>query len=202
MTLLNSIESNLFSDSQIENLLNDLQFGNRFTGVMTSPSVAGDLFDVSEDSFRIKSFNIPNTSIDTEYRNYNGKATRVARSKTYDSFNITFYDNEMGRLREKFHKWAELIFDKESGKLGYYKEYISHVFTLNILSTEDKSINSNVNFYEVYPVAITDIIFDRGSKNMVIEFSVTFAYKKVEFVNNNKKENRVNTFIEKLSNTF
>ena len=201
MDILNSIESSLFSSSYMDRMLNDIQFANRFTVMLTSPKGWIGLFDAQDDSFRVKTFNIPNSTMTTADRTYQGIRTKIVSTRETDSFSIVFYDSEFGRLREKFHTWENLIFDRDTGKLGYYKDYIADQFTLKIISTENKETQKFITFSEVYPISIGDITYDRDAKDTLVEFPVTFTFKRMQIVKDNK-ESKEDSFIDKIKETF
>lgn len=200
MNFLDSISSSLFSDSAIGNMLNDVQFANRFRVELSQPTKL-QIFTIEDDSFMVKSFNVPNVTLNLVERNYSGIKTKVVNSRDYDSFSIVFYEKESGKLRAKFHEWENYIFNRETGKLGYYKNYISNMFTLQVLSTESKDIMTKINFHEVFPISIGDITYDRDSKDTLIEFSVTFSFKKLTMENatESKKEDSI---IDVIKDTF
>jgi len=170
-------------NSRMQVLLNDLQLLNRFECLLISPNNKSDLFDIREDSFRCKSVQMPSSKIDVSAVNYDGKVKNVATGKTYDEMIVTFYDSNMGKFRQKFNIWHNLIFNKDTGKLGYYDEYVAEWFAVKIMDFEDDTKCSNVYFQQIFPTSVGDIQYNRDSSNIVAEFSVSFSYRNIYFDN-------------------
>lgn len=166
--------------ADMDDLMSTLQLANRFEVRMQNPQGL-QLFDTKKDSFRIKDFNIPSTKIETETRNYNGTFHNVPKSKTYDTINVTFYEEQMNQLRRKFFAWQEYIFSKKTGKIQFYRNYTSS-FQLKVFGTENTESYGSIYFYEIFPDNIDDITYDRDETGKVMTFKVSFSFAEMSFM--------------------
>lgn len=172
--------SNTPNTENIYGILNDIQHSNRFKVQLTRTNDNKIIFSSSE-SIRVKSFNIPNTVNQMIERNTSGIRTLLSKSKVNDTFSITFYDTEKTLLRKKFDDWMNICMNKETGKSGYYSDYIMDSVFLYIYSYDINKIQT-LKFNEVYPTQIGDITFDRSLKDSIISFNVTFTFKKFYYL--------------------
>jgi len=164
-------------ETGINEVVNNVQFGNRFRAMVNSPT-SKKIFE-SSDSYFIKSFNIPNENISLEKRNTDGISFSIGSDRNYDTMTVTFYDREKGELRDKFLTWLDIVYDKDTGLTGYYNDYISNL-SIDILPTASVSGTFNkLTFQEAFPSSVGDILYSRDSKNTLQEFTVTFTFKKL-----------------------
>jgi len=181
-------------------LLSNISFADRFTATISSPVSIPTLFESSgKDSYRIMDIEIPDSTIEVEATTYGGIFKNIAANKKQDSINVTFIDSNQGELRYKFFKWQKAIFDADTGRLGYYNEYISNNIQLNIHSMQDLNNYSTVYFTEAYPITVGGVQYNRTTPGPVT-FKVAFTFKRVyySFTSQNREETGVLSLIKKI----
>jgi hypothetical protein len=179
MGILDTLSGAMYGDrnANMTELLSDISLSNRFGIRLSSPNGNTTLFDIEKDSFRCKGVSIPSVTIETTDLNYYGINRKVATGKTFDTINLELIDADGGKLREKFHEWQSIIFNKATGKLGFYSDYIATNLEVYVMSFKNVKSYTKIVFTEVYPILISDIKYDRSSTNQLVEFQVSFAYR-------------------------
>lgn len=178
MGLIDNIKGSLFGTGEKvalrQQLLDNIALSNRFEVLLTKPTQATFQF-TPLDNFSIKSIDIPETTIETEVRNYSGVPINIATLKEYDTLSITFYERSKTELRQKFIEWSNLIYDRATGRVGYYSDYIAPYFSVRMLDFKSPKGYIEWRFYNVFPNSISNLTYARGESELV-EFSVAFTF--------------------------
>ncbi len=117
-----------------------------------------------------------------------GTTRRIAFDKSTGDLNVTFRCSGPLYERKLFEAWVKAIFKKDHS-VEYYSNYIGNV-NIQCLSPNNE-ITYDCDLDEVYPLVITDLNLDRTQTDQVLEFQVTFAYRKynadIEFLEQIKR---------------
>lgn len=74
-----------------------------------------------------KSVVLPGKQIQYLDRRIGGYSSKVGTSAMYDDVSMTFYVPNSMNVKEYFEAWMGLVWDKESRRAGYYKDYVKRV---------------------------------------------------------------------------
>jgi hypothetical protein len=105
-----------------------------------------------------------------------GTTRKIAFDKSTGELNINFRCS--GNMKEKklFDAWIKKMF-RSDHSVEFYDNYIGNIEIECVSVNGDISYNCVAN--ECYPITITDLNLDRQSNDTVLDFQVTFAYRKI-----------------------
>ena len=106
-----------------------------------------------------------------------GSTRKIAYDKSTGDINITFRCSGDMNERKLFDAWVKKIF-RSDHSVEFYDNYIGDIY-IECLSVND-DITYSCYLNEAYPSIITDLNLDRQAADGLLEFQVTFNYRKFQ----------------------
>jgi hypothetical protein len=175
------------NSAEIYDIADSFQLSDRFMCELSIPDAIQSITHLyGRDVYRkipllVKTFNIPNETIETKKINYLGRDIDVPVKKNFDNLIITFYDNNNNDIRHIFDNWMHLIHNRKSNRIMFRSTYTTDTMKIHMVSGEFEKI-STIQFNNLFPVSIDDITFDRTQKDTWVEFKVSFTYESYRFL--------------------
>lgn len=144
--------------------------------------------------YLVKTTNLPDITyeeISGQYSSYNYK---IAGTKTYADWQITFNIDDKGLILDKFHTWLEMVNSTNSYSP---KEYMKHQ-DFYLLDNSGNAIKT-YKLYYCWPKSVGEIQFDY-SQGEIATVTVTFSYMYYESSDTATTSSAVTGFIKTAFN--
>lgn len=106
-----------------------------------------------------------------------GNIHSVPQGKSYTELTLSFYQSEGDKERQYFHDWQQRIFNQDTLRFGYYKDYVKTISIIQYDKKRNKTYECRV--HEAFPSNISPM--DKGyTSEGVSQFNVNFQFYKVE----------------------
>jgi hypothetical protein len=141
-------------------------------------TIAGNskVIDAPKDvMFNCSSVNIPGINLGTHYdvRHGIGIGTNYPNAKAFSDIEMTFYETEYAKERKYFSNWIDSIYNKDTHKFGFYKDYVKDI-TITQYNRQGKQCYQ-VKLIQAYPTNISQL--SRGyALDGVPQFAVNFTF--------------------------
>lgn len=113
----------------------------------------------------------------------NETSRKIPYAKSWGEFDVTFLCSADMREKKIFDAWQKYIF-KPNHTQEYYDNIISDIVVgVNSKSAYEETYHSTayrMRVLEAYPLTVTPVTLDRTQTNAVMTFQVTFAFWKIE----------------------
>jgi hypothetical protein len=121
----------------------------------------------------LPAYNILSSRITEEFMPY-----EAPYGAMLEDVQLEFYVDESYIVRDLFAKWANLVYDQKTAKLGYQDDYKGNI----IISQLNRNLVPTyfVNLTTAFPRNISPITLDRSQNDAVTTMTVTFSYKYLE----------------------
>jgi len=144
----------------------DFQFRIRALGPFTE-----------NDLLYLRTAKLPSKSIVTKEVPYMGLKFNIPGSTVYDGSNaweVTFWADEAGNLRNKMESWLAEIFNDETstGKYGVPSE----IATMDLLGKNLETLR-RYQFVGLFPTKVGELAYDIQGDGKPLDLSMTFAYQ-------------------------
>lgn len=146
---------------------------NRFTFLLTLPSITNVSIDQKTLEYYCKAINFPSQSTTPIEAKYLGLIKYTIITQDIDTISATFWDTKQLIIRTMFKNWLDEITSHNKGEVLKY--YPNQYQTTGILNIEDKEHK----FEGICPTTVGDWVLDMDNENSLGTFSVTFKVKKV-----------------------
>tara|TARA_R110002074_G_scaffold349472_4_gene520001 strand:- start:313 stop:942 length:630 start_codon:yes stop_codon:yes gene_type:complete len=158
-----------------------LSRANRYELMITAPSIPslGNFSNSAESSalrFRVKSVNLPSKSIATSETKIYGPIRLAPYNITYDQLSFSVYLSDDMRERTYFENWMHYIFDYDTNRLRYYKEYSASDMKLMIMNEKNQTVQT-YTFEESYPLSVGEIAFAYENEDVAV-CDIGMTYRK------------------------
>ena len=165
---------------------------NRFLVQITPPSKmtsgSGEIGRLLQ--FSCQSAKIPSTSISkNDYRSYH-LPYKIASKKSFeDNVDLQFRMDRDFNVLHFFTNWMKLIYDPDSGDVGYYNDYIGKVE----IQMKDQGDNTTltIELEDAYPLSFSGVDLNWREEQEAMTLSVSFAYRNAKYGEKNSAESIV-----------
>ena len=171
---------------------------NRFLVQITPPSSmasgAGEVGRLLQ--FSCQGAKIPSTSISkSDFRSY-GMSYKIASKKTFDdNVDLVFRMDKDYNILQFFTYWMKLIYNPETGDIGYYNDYIGKVEIQ--MQDQENNTKLTVELEDAYPLSFNSVDLSWREETDAMTFSVAFAYRNVRYGEKNSAE----SIVKEISST-
>jgi len=159
-----------------------LSRANRYELVITAPSISslgnfakGTLGD-ENFRFRVKNVSLPSKSIATSETKIYGAIRMAPYNITYDQLPLTVYLSDDFKERTYFENWMHYIFDYDTNRLRYYKEFSSSDMKLMVMN-EQNQVTQTYTFEEAYPLSVGEVTLAYENED-VATCDISMTYRK------------------------
>lgn len=125
--------------------------------------------------------NIPGKNIQYQpHKKYGiGIQHQLPVGRSFTELNLTLYETEYLRERRYFSEWQDRIYDSNTGRYNYYKDYVKTISIIQYDKKENKTYECKIN--EAFPTNISPS--DRAySADGLAQFNVNLQFYDVEEV--------------------
>lgn len=153
---------------------------NLFNIAVTFPNlVEGSSEASSSFTFKARSAQLPGTSIGSITLPYFGRDNKIAGDRSFPDWTVSVINDEDFDIRNAIQRWSGIMNSIEGNRrhtdaIHQYK-YQADV-TVNQYG-KDGTIIKKMKLVGAFPVDMSPISLDWGTKDQVEEFSVTFTYQ-------------------------
>lgn len=106
---------------------------------------------------------------------YNNSSFKLPHGVTYEPVTFTFYsDSQLDTIRY-FDTWQSSVMNFSNNTMNFFNEYVSDI---NIFICDDAGDDVyGITLFEAYPMGIAAVEYSYTATNIVLNVSVTFAYR-------------------------
>lgn len=156
---------------------------NRFEIVVDFPPFAGGTDESRKTAFLAQSSSLPGSNMGTMIVAFRGRELKLPGDRTFESWDVTFYNDTGFELRNAFEKWHNEMnsYNSNSSSLSP-SDYLSTVSVYQL----DRN-NQRVKEYTLklaWPSVVAPIDVSQDSNDVIEMFSVTFEYSDIDNGNN------------------
>jgi len=147
--------------------------------------------------YLVKSTSIPDSSFEEITVSYPGIPFKMAGSRSYGDWTVSFNVDEEGTLLNSFNLWHDIIYDPKYNKPGEPATYMAtqQLFLLNGAGESTRSYN----LVNAWPKSIGAVSLDYSSTD-IATVDVTFAYQYFTTTIENAGNGAANTLMKSLLN--
>lgn len=145
-----------------------------FFAYFTFPSSIGN----SVIPYLVKSTSIPDSSFEEIVVPYPGISFKMAGTRNYGDWTLSFNVDEDGTLLQSFHGWHDLIYDSDTHSQISAKNYMKNQ-TLFLLDGNGVS-TEQITLYGAWPKSVGAVGLDYASSD-IATIDVTFSYQYYKF---------------------
>jgi len=132
-------------------------------------------FDTARLSLNCFSAKIPGYSIENfEHEKSGAPKTFHAASIQHGEAQFTFYTSKDFSEFTLFDKWRKLAINDETGKLGYFNDYVSSVHVVPLSNNTRRLMN--IELIECKPTTLGETDLSWKSENEISEMTVSMSY--------------------------
>lgn len=135
-----------------------------------------DNYDMTKVGLLCHSVSIPQKTLQTYEHKQLGVAYKVPHSIIFDPVIFTFYADGDMEVRRFFDAWIQCIINDENATMNFYDEYVSQI-RISLMDVEGR-IRHIVEFYEAFPMSLSNLDLSYASNNSLLSLSVTMSYKR------------------------
>ena len=148
---------------------------NQFRVDFNLPSTIQGTFDTRRLSLNCFSAKIPGYSIENHEHSFSGAPdTTHAASLKHGEASFSFYMSKDFHEFRVFDEWRKLIVDDESGKLGYFNDYVSSVFVTPLSNNTRRLFN--IELLQCKPTTVGEVDLSWKSEDEISELMVSMSY--------------------------
>lgn len=146
---------------------------NQFRVEFTLPSgVSGDIRRLSLNCFAAK---IPGYSIENHaHSNSGAPETQHASSVKHGEAQFSFYQSKDFHEFDVFDSWRKATVDDETGKLGYFNDYVTSIFVVPL--SNNTRVLRRIELIECKPTTMSETDFTWKSENEIAELTISMSY--------------------------
>ena len=150
---------------------------NRFEAEILFPAAVQSAFAGSSEavSVKVKSLTMPGRNISTFEHGDVNQTNKFPYTFIDDDITFTFLLTNDYYMRQMFDNWMSGIFDTQSYRVGYKKDYSVDVI-IQQLNQKDIPVYG-VKLEKAFPITMNSIELNQDSQT-VLQMSVTFAFDK------------------------
>lgn len=165
---------------------------NLFKVLMTGPAINSRANPEADFEFFARATSIPGSTIGTVTVPYMGREIKLAGNRTFADWTVTIINDENFSYRGVFEEWMDSINFHENNYRQGTGNSVDYTTSQAYVQQLTKSgppaaprIIRQYQFYNMFPIDISEITLDWGDNDSVEEFTVTFAYDywKTQFPN-------------------
>ena len=136
---------------------------------------------------------LPGLNIDTKLHKTYGPGREIPYGRSYSAMNMTFYVDNSMVVKEFFDDWQNMIFDKNTGHMNFYNEYICNIHILQLDQRDgafdlpggvfgdiaaEGAITSRyqATLVEAYPKTVADLSLNHAGSD-IHKLTVSFEYR-------------------------
>ena len=158
-----------------------LSRANRYELLIAAPSISalGNFASISDSDFlrfRVKNVSLPGKSIATTETKIYGPIRLAPYNITYDQLSFSVYLSNNFRERTYFENWMHYVFDYDTNRLRYYKEYSSSDMKLMIMNEKNETTET-YTFEESYPLSVGEVALAYENEE-VATCDISMTYRK------------------------
>jgi hypothetical protein len=128
--------------------------------------------------YLVKSTSIPDSSLEEIVVPYPGISFKMAGTRTYGDWQISFNVDEDGVLLHGFHNWHDLIYDSDTHSQISANNYMRNQ-TLFLLDGNGAS-TEQITLYGAWPKSVGAVGLDYATSD-IATMDVTFSYQYYKF---------------------
>lgn len=140
--------------------------------------------DIEKMNLRLTKVNMPGMNLASKGQNLAGLNREIPYGRTFEgTIDLEFVEDSSLSIRTFFENWQSLIVNKDTLKVGYYKDYVCENMKITVegQTTADYSLDSTGNYsitaYEVWPKTISSVDLDSTSDD-IIKTTINLSYRK------------------------
>jgi hypothetical protein len=153
--------------------------GSLLPGAMSAASSGIDLIGLktgTEDfGYFVKSTNLPESSIQEASTFWCGQEYKIASTRRFVEWTVTFYVDQQAKLLKKFWDWHKIIHNPETNAYGKPVTYMSDQL-LYLIGLDGDSEISCYKLFGAWPKQIGQVALDYQTNDFA-QFDITFAYQ-------------------------
>lgn len=121
---------------------------------------------------------LPSLNIDSKVNKVYGPGREIPYGRSYTPVNLTFYIDRDYIIKKFFDTWMASIFNKDTGHMNYYNEYISqvHILALDTTSTDSPRARYQCTLVEAYPKTMAEVSYTAGGTD-VARLQISMQYR-------------------------
>lgn len=160
-----------------QSMIGDGARPNLFEVYLNNPQ-GGFFGDVSNFKFKIKSSELPGTSIGAVSVNYFGREVKFAGNRRFADWTITVINDEDFSVRKFIEGWMAYINSHETNTRFFDQTSTSYVSDMTVIQYGkiEPEATKIYLFKNAFPIDLAPISLDWGNNDTIEEFTVTFAY--------------------------
>ena len=136
--------------------------------------------DASQDvMLNCSAINVPGTNLQfNPFKKYGiGEMHQMPIGRSFTELNLTFYESDGEPEREFFAEWQNRIFNKETKRFGFYKDFVKTLSIIQYDKKRNKTYECQVR--ECFPSNVSPL--DKGYSNEGIpQFNVNLQFYQVD----------------------
>lgn len=122
---------------------------------------------------------LPSLNIDTKVHKVYGPGREMPYGRSYSPVNFTFYIDRDYIVKKFFDTWMASIFNKDTGHMNYYNEYVTqvHILALDTTSTDSPRARYECTLVEAYPKTMAEVSYSAGTGDVArLQISMQFRH--------------------------
>lgn len=169
--------------SSISEFLANLKGGgarpNKFEVVVDFPAFAGTQEEIRKTAFLAQSSQLPGSNLGVAETAFRGRVLKLPGDRTFDEFEVTFYNDTDFALRDAFEAWHNGInqYNSNVGLLAP-EDYFSTVSVYQLNGQNERI--KEYTMYHAWPQIIAPIDLAQDSNDTIEIFSVTISYSDLD----------------------
>lgn len=122
---------------------------------------------------------IPSRDVQSVNDDYHGATRKIGWKHLYADFTTEYYCSEDLKERDFFEGWQNIIFNRDTGSVGYYEDYASTVELLKYDYGFNR-IQARYKFLEAYPTNVGEQAFSYDGTDEITRLTITWAFRQYE----------------------
>ena len=150
---------------------------NAFKCIITPPQglVSGATLAGSKIEFMAKSASLPDASVAPIEVMYRGRPVKFAGERTFQSWNVTLYNDNDFIVRDAFENWVNEISRADSTNGTLLPSAYQVDMEVYQLDRNDNQLKKYI-FRDAFPTNVSDIPLSWDANNQIQEYAVSFEY--------------------------
>lgn len=120
---------------------------------------------------------------------YNNSTFKLPYGVTYEPVTFTFYSDSQLDTAQYFDIWQSTVMNFSNNTMNFFDEYVSDV---NIFIMDDEGNDVyGITLFDAYPMGRAAVEYSYTATNVVLNVSITFAYRYYLPMDSTQQVNRV-----------
>ncbi len=147
---------------------------SQFRVILTFPDWVGGQLAAVKGEFLVKASSLPASTINAIEVPYRGRVTKVAGERQFQNWNVVVMNDNDFLIRDAMERWSRGIAEHDATNGRLVSSTYQTQMLVQQLDRNDVPIKT-YQFFNCFPVNISEIPLDFGATTQIEEFQVEFS---------------------------